>query len=263
MTMRTQRILFAAVGGVLVAFLALPLLALFVMTSPSDLEAGLGHRLVWPALRLSLWTTSLSVVLILLFGAPLAWNLAQARSPIARWLETLLQLPVVIPPAVAGLALLLAFGRQGLIAELAGPSSAVSMTTFAVILAEVFVAAPFFISAATEAFRRVDPEMIKVARTFGASPARVFFLIALPVARPALVSGLAICGARALGEFGATLMFAGNLEGRTQTLPLAIYSALESDTRAAQALAIVLVLTALALLLVVKWSSRSSNGEGR
>ncbi len=257
--LRAQRIAFATIGGLLFIFLVVPILALVLMTEPSDLEAGLSHRLVWPALSLSLWTTTLSVVIILIFGTPLAWTLAHGRGPVARWFETLLQLPIVIPPAVAGLALLLAFGREGLITHIVGPWGGVSLTTLAVIFAEIFVAAPFYVSAATEAFRRVDPEMVKVARTFGASPWRVFSRVAVPVALPGLIAGLAMCWARALGEFGATLMFAGNLEGRTQTLPLAIYAALESDTRVAQALALVLVLVALLILLVVKLVSRNAN----
>ncbi len=243
----------AILGGGLVAFLVLPLLALFVTTTLVDFRGGLSHPLVWPALRLSLLTTSLSLLVVTVFGTPLAWSLANTSGRWARALETLVQLPIVIPPAVAGVAMLLAFGRRGLLSGWLYPEGySVTFTTAAVVMAEVFVSAPFFVQAATSAFRRIDPKLILVARTFGASPLRVFFRIAIPLALPGLVAGAAMSWARSLGEFGATLMFAGNLEGRTQTLPLAIYTALESDMRAAQALSIVLVVAAFALLLFVR-----------
>jgi molybdate transport system permease protein len=242
-----------AVGAVLVVFLATPLVALFASTSATDFAQGLGHPLVWPALRLSLLTTSVSLSIVVVLGAPLAWSLARAPGRLARAVETAVQLPIVIPPAVAGVAMLFAFGRRGLLAGWLYPEGwSVTFTTTAVVIAEVFVSAPFFIQAATSAFRRVDPQLVIVARTFGTSPLRIFFRIALPLAAPGLVAGAAMSWARSLGEFGATLMFAGNLEGRTQTLPLAIYTTLESDLRAAQALSIVLVVVAFALLLFVR-----------
>ncbi|MFO7179717.1 MAG: ABC transporter permease [Pseudomonadota bacterium] len=252
-----ERRALAASGGVLVAFLAVPLVALFVTTTVVDFGAGLLHPLVWPALRLSLLTTFISLVLVVVFGTPLAWSLARASGRITHTLETLVQMPIVMPPAVAGVALLLAFGRRGLLAGWLYPEGvAVTFTTTAVVMAEVFVSAPFFVQAATSAFRRIDAKLLVVARTFGASPLRVFFRIGIPLAAPGLVAGAAMSWARALGEFGATLMFAGNLEGRTQTLPLAIYTALEADLRAAQALSIVLVVVAFALLLFVRAALR-------
>lgn len=252
----------ALLGGGLVAFLVVPLVALFFKTSPNDFRAGLSHPLVWPALRLSLLTTTLSLVVVVALGTPLAWSLANTSRRGARALETLVQLPIVIPPAVAGVAMLLAFGRRGMLAGWLYPEGwSVTFTTTAVVMAEVFVSAPFFVQAATSAFRRIDPKLILVARTFGASPLRVFFRVAVPLAAPGLVAGAAMSWARSLGEFGATLMFAGNLEGRTQTLPLAIYTALESDMRAAQALSIVLVVVAFALLLFVRASQRHSAAD--
>jgi len=240
-------------GGVLVVFLALPFLGLVTTTSWSDFVAGLGHPIVWPALKLSLFTTILSLVVVVLFGTPLAWLLARRRGRLARLLETAVQLPVVIPPAVAGVALLLAFGRRGLVAGLVYPEGwSVAFTTAAVVMAEVFVSAAFFVQAATSAFRRIDESLLLVARSFGASPLRLFLRIGLPLAGPGLVAGAALSWARALGEFGATLMFAGNLAERTQTLPLAIYTALESDLRAAQALSLVLVAVAFGLLVGVR-----------
>ncbi|KYF96373.1 molybdenum ABC transporter permease [Sorangium cellulosum] len=261
--LRAERGALAAIGAVLVAFLAVPILALFVTATAADVEQGLSHPLVWPALRLSLVTTAASLALVVVLGTPLAWTLARARGRLARAVETAVQLPIVIPPAVAGVAMLLAFGRRGLLAGWLYPEGwSVTFTTAAVVVAEVFVSAPFFVQAATSAFRRVDPKLVVVARTFGASPLRVFFRVALPLSAPGLVAGAAMSWARSLGEFGATLMFAGNLQGRTQTLPLAIYTALESDMRAAQALSMVLVAVAFALLLFVRAAARRSSGRG-
>lgn len=254
--MRAQRWALALAGALLLGFLTLPVVALFTTAPLAELGRGLGHPLVWPALRLSLFTSLSTLALSVVFGTPLAWSLARAKGPLARGLETLLELPVVIPPAVAGVALLLAFGARGLLASLYPAGFSLTSTTTAVVLAELFVSAPFYVQSATSAFRRLDPRFLLVARTFGASPLRVFFRVALPLAAPGLVAGAALCWARALGEFGATLMFAGNLEGRTQTLPLAIYAALESDLRAAQALSMILIASAFLLLLVVRAASR-------
>jgi molybdate transport system permease protein len=257
--LKAERSALIVVGAVLVGFLALPLAALVVTSSVVELGSGLRHPLVWPALRLSLFTTLMSLLIVVLLGTPLSWTLARSQSPLARALETLVQLPIVIPPAVAGVALLMAFGRRGLLSQMGWPRDfGVPFTTTAVVMAEVVVSAPFFVQAATSAFRRVDGKTLIVARTFGATPLRVLFRVALPLAAPGLVAGAAMSWARALGEFGATLMFAGNLPGRTQTLPLAIYTALESDLRAAQALSILLVLVAFALLLFVRGVLRRS-----
>jgi molybdate transport system permease protein len=246
--------LLLALGTLLVLFLALPFVGLVTTTSLSDFVAGLGHPLVWPALRLSLLTTSASLVVVVAFGTPLAWLFARRRGRFVRTLETATQLPVVIPPAVAGVALLLAFGRRGLVADLYPNGWSMAFTTAAVVMAEVFVSAPFFVQAATSAFRRIDGDLLLVARSFGASPLRLFLRLGLPLAAPGLVAGAAMSWARALGEFGATLMFAGNLTAKTQTLPLAIYTALESDLRAAQALSLVLVAVAFGLLVGVRAS---------
>jgi molybdate transport system permease protein len=242
-----------ALGATLVVFLALPFLGLVTTTSFRDLLAGLDNPLVWPALRLSLFTTTASLAVVVAFGTPLAWLLARRRGRLARAIETGMQLPIVIPPAVAGIALLLAFGRHGLVAGVVYPhGESAAFTTAAVVMAEVFVSAPFFVQAATSAFRRIDANLLVVARSFGASPQRLFTRVGLPLAAPGLVAGAAMSWARALGEFGATLMFAGNMTGKTQTLPLAIYTALESDLRAAQALALVLTTVAFGLLVGVR-----------
>jgi molybdate transport system permease protein len=237
---------------VLLVFLALPLAGLFLTTGATALLAGLSNPLVWPALRLSIFTTTVSLVCIVTLGTPLAWQLARHPGRVGRAVETLVELPIVVPPAVAGVALLLAFGRQGLVARVFPGVPSAAFGTVAVIFAEVFVAAPFFIQSATSAFRRIDSQVLIAARSLGATPLLVFGSVELPLAAPGLLAGAAMSWARALGEFGATLMFAGNSTGITQTLPLAIYSALESDLRAAQALSLVLVVIAFALLLVVR-----------
>jgi molybdate transport system permease protein len=261
--LRSEESALAITGGLLVFFLGAPLVALVATATVASFKAGLAEPLVWPALRLSLLTTSTSLALVVIFGTPLAWTLARARGRFSRAIETIVQLPIVIPPAVAGVAMLLAFGRRGLFAGVLYPRGfSLPFTTAAVVMAEVFVSAPFFVQAATSAFRRIDPNLIVVARTFGASPLRVFGRIALPLAAPGLVAGAALSWARSLGEFGATLMFAGNLQGRTQTLPLAIYTALEVDLRAAQALSVLLVVVAFALLIFVRamlrrWTERA------
>lgn len=258
-----ERVLLWSVGLVLVVFLLAPVLALFMTSTLSELGAGLAHPLVGPALRLSLVTTSISLLIVVLLGTPLAWMLARSRGRIARVIELFVQLPIVVPPAVAGVGLLFAFGRRGLLTGVVYPQSwALAFSTAAVVMAEVFVSAPFFIQAASAAFRRVDDKLLTVARSFGASPLRIFFRVAVPLSAPGLAAGAAMSWARSLGEFGATLMFAGNLQGKTQTLPLAIYVGLESDPRAAQALSIILISFALTLLIVMRALLRKVNGAG-
>ncbi|MCC6646910.1 MAG: molybdate ABC transporter permease subunit [Polyangiaceae bacterium] len=247
----------AAAGGLLACFLAAPIVALFVETSRGELRAGLAHPLVWPALRLSLLTTTVSAAVVVALGTPLAWSLARSRGRLASVVEAVVQLPIVVPPAAAGIAMLLAVGRRGLFAGWLYPDGwSVTFSTPAVVVAEVFVSAPFFVQAAVAAFRRVDPELFVVARALGAGPLSVFARVAVPLAAPGLFAGAAMSWARALGELGATLTFAGNLQGVTQTLPLAIYAALEADLRAAQALSIVLVVVAFSLLGVVHLATR-------
>jgi molybdate transport system permease protein len=254
-------LLIRVLAAALVALLAVPTVALFVTAAPAAILAGFRHPIAGPALLLSLVTTAVSLAVVVVLGTPLAWWLAPARGGRARAVETVVALPVVIPPAVAGIALLLTFGRRGLLGPLLDRLGwAVSFTTSAVVLAQVFVSAPFYVQGATAAFRGLDPELLVVARSLGASPARAFFRVAVPLARPGLVAGAGMAWARALGEFGATLMFAGNLAGRTQTLPLAIYTALESDLRAAQALSVLLVVVAFALLLVLRTRVPAAGG---
>jgi molybdate transport system permease protein len=250
----------AAVGvlsGALLLLVLLPIAGLLFTSSPARLLRGLADPLVAPAIRLSVATTVASVLLIVTCGTPLAWSIARGRGRLWRVLETVIQLPVVLPPAVAGVALLLAFGRRGLLGPgLAAFGIGLPFSSAAVVLAQSFVAAPFYVQAAVAAFRRLDPDLVLVARTLGASRPRVFFTVAVPLSWPALAGGAALSWARALGEFGATLMFAGNLTGRTQTLPLTIYTALESDLQTAQSLSIILVAVAFALLVAIRAGGR-------
>ncbi len=238
---------------VLLGLLGLPVLGLALSSSPGDLIAGARHPLFWPALSLSVRTTLISLALVVVTGTPLAWWLATRPSRTSRAVEVLVDLPIVLPPAVVGVALLETFGRSGLL----GPALArlgiqLPFTAAAVVLAQVVVSAPFYVQAATTAFRKVDVDLVIVARTLGASNRGAFFRVAVPVALPGLIGGAALAWARALGEFGATLLFAGNRPGVTQTLPLAIYNTLASDVRAALAISLLLAGVAVALLFALR-----------
>jgi molybdate transport system permease protein len=258
-----ERFVLAAMGGALLLALTLPIFALVFTTTRASVAAALAHPVVWPALKLSVLTTLASLSFVVVLGTPLAWTLTRTRGRVARVVEVMLELPIVVPPAVAGVALLLAFGRRGPFAGVLYPEgSSLAFTTGAVVLAEIFVSAPLYLRAANSAFRRVDARYVLVARTLGASPFTVFLRVALPLAAPSLVAGAAMSWARSLGEFGATLMFAGNLQGVTQTLPLAVYTVLEADLGVAQALSVLLVLVALGLLLVARAALARAVREG-
>lgn len=251
-------------GATLLGLLVLPFVALSLSTSGADLVAGLRHPLFAPALWLSFRTTALTLALVVILGTPLSWWLAFSSSRGAKVAQVLVELPIVIPPAVVGIALLKTFGRSGLLGPpLATLDVVLPFTEQAVVLAQLVVSAPFFIQAGVFAFRKVDWDMLTVARTLGASPAAAFFRIAVPIASPGLVAGAALCWARSLGEFGATLIFAGNLQGRTQTLPLAIYTALESDLRLAIVLSLVLAGVGAVFLAAIRLvRAQPRGGEG-
>lgn len=236
-------------GATLVGLLIVPLVALALSSSIYDVRVGVTHPIFLPALYLSIRTTLTSLAISALMGTPLAWWLATSSSRTARITEVLVALPIVVPPAVVGVALLQTFGRQGPLGPmLENLGMSIPFTEKAVILAQVVVSSPFFVQAAANAFRKVDKDTLIVARTLGASPAVVFFRVALPIARPGLVVGASLAWARSLGEFGATLLFAGNMTGKTQTMPLAIFSALESDLRIAVVFSLVLVAVGAGLL---------------
>jgi len=240
------------VAGVTLLFLGLPVLALIVRSVlDGSLRAALTTEVVLDALVLSLSTTAISVVLTAAFGLPLAWLMAR-RSFRGSWLvDTIVDLPIVLPPAVAGLGLLLLFGRRGLIAEPLGLG--IPFTTLAVILAQTFVSAPFFIRSARIGIAAVDRDLEAAARVDGASELQVFRGITGPLAATALAAGLVMAWARALGEFGATIMFAGNIEGRTQTLPLVVYGEFQGgDLDASIAAGVMLALAAFGVLIAVR-----------
>jgi len=234
----------------LLVFLALPFVALVLRIAPREFFARLGSGDVLQALALSLLTATVATLVVVVLGTPLAWLLATREFPGKRAVEVLVDLPMVLPPTVAGFALLMAFGRMGLAgAPLAAFGITLPFTTAAVIVAQVFMAAPFYVGAARAGFAGVDRRLLDAAATLRASETHAFLRVVLPLARPALLAGVAMSGARALGEFGATITFAGNVPGRTQTLPLAVYLALETRPEAAFALSLVLLAVSLAVLI--------------
>jgi len=236
-------------AAALLALLLLPMGAL-LLSAP---DLSLDSALLWPAISLSVRTSLLSLVLIVLAGTPLAWWLATQTSPAARVVSVLVELPVVLPPAVVGVALLLAFGRSGLLGgALATAGLSLPFSTAAVVIAQLVVAAPLYVSAAAGAFRTVDPDLLLVAQTLGSSRAEAIRRVAIPAALPGLLAGAALSWARAVGEFGATLLFAGSLPGVTQTMPLAILAALQTDLRVALTLSLLLAIGALLALLTLR-----------
>lgn len=237
----------------LLAFLVLPLLALLLRLEWGGVRAALVSPTVGRAIALSLSTTLAATALAIGLGGPLAYLLARRPFRGRTLVDTLVDLPMVLPPAVAGIALLMAFGRRGLVGEpLAALGVTISFTEVAVVLAQLFVAAPYFVKAAAAGLAGVDRELEQAAALDGASPAQVLRLITMPLAWPALLSGAVMTWARALGEFGATIIFAGNLPGRTQTMPLAIYLGFERDLNLALTLAAILLAVSFGVLALVK-----------
>ena len=223
-------------------FLVLPLVALLLRTSPQELVANLQKPQVIQAIMLSLSTSLTSTLVIVIFGTPLALALARHILPFERLIDTLIDMPLVLPPAVAGVALLMAFGRRGILGGwLSDLGIEIAFTPVAVILAQIFIAAPFYIKAATLGFAGVDREMEQAANLDGASGWQVFRYVITPLSWAALLSGSVMAWARALGEFGATIIFAGNFPGRTQTMPLAIYLGFELDLEVALTLSVILI----------------------
>ena len=235
---------------VYVLFIGLPIVALLARAGQQEgFLSGLTGELVLQALRLTVITSVVSMVVVVVVGTPFALLLARRRSTVLRVIDTFVELPIVLPPVVAGVAMLMAFGRNGLLGPaLGGLGVTLPFTTAAVIFAQVFVAAPFYIRAARIGFAGVDPTYEEVSQTLGVSPWATFWRLTLPVAWPSLLTGLTLAWARAVSEFGATIMFAGNLTGRTQTMPLAIMTAMESSLGSALALSVLLLaMSALAL----------------
>jgi molybdate transport system permease protein len=247
-----------------VALCAIPIVALIAQAPLGDLPHLLGNPQVADALKVTLRTNLVANLLIVGIGTPASWMLATRSFPGRSIVITVLELPLILPPAVAGIALLAAAGRGGLFGDqLASVGIVLPFTEWAVVLAITFVAAPFYIRAAIAAFAAVDQSQIEVARTLGAGPLRTFFRVALPLAAGGLVAGWVIAFARGIGEFGATIVFAGSVRGQTQTLTLAVYDLLESSFDTALAVGVLLVAISLGVLvsykLVVAWASRSTS----
>ena len=252
-----RRTIALACAAVLVAavtlYLVLPILSLFLRTTPELFLASLADPDVKSALALSLTTSVISLAIIVLAGTPFAYVHCRHRYPGKVLVDTIIDLPLVLPPAVAGLALLVLYGRAGLVGKYASMSGfPIAFTTLAVIMAQVFVASPFYLRQAKSLFDQLDPAYEQTARTLGASPARVFTTVVVPLTAGGLVSGAVMTFGRALGEFGATIMFAGNLPGVTQTMPLAVYVNLAGDFNAAIAISIILVAISFAIMVTVR-----------
>jgi molybdate transport system permease protein len=253
-----SRAMISLLSAIAMLFLFLPVAVLLMRGIDTRAWQGLPQSGVPEAITISLLTTFASTLLTIIFGTPLAYVFARRRFPLKGLLNALVELPIVLPPAVAGLALLVTLGRRGLL----GPTLdafgiRLAFTTGAVILAQTFVAAPFYIRAAQIGFQNIPDETEAAARVDGASGWALFRLITLPLAFRALFAGLTLSWARALGEFGATILFAGSLQGRTQTMPLLIYNVLERDIDAAIWTGLILVILALLALLLTQWLRRS------
>jgi molybdate transport system permease protein len=246
-------ILFAAA----VLYIALPVMSVFMREPLSGILESLGDPMVVDALKLSLFTTAISSAIVIVVWTPISYVNARYGYRGKELVDTIVDLPVVMPPAVAGIALLMAFGRKGMLGQyfdLLGIS--IAFSTVAVIMAQVFVASPFYIRQARTSFEDVDRSYENAARTLGASKLYTFFYITVPIAMNGLISGAILTWARALGEFGATIMFAGNFQGRTQTMPLAIYTAMQGDIGSSLFLSMILVIISFIVIVTVKMLTR-------
>lgn len=238
---------------ILFAFFALPLISLIYRSIAPDFFANALSKQAFQALKLSLVTSTITTLITVVMGTPLAYLLARWKFRFKAWLELILDLPFVLPPSVAGLALLMAFGRRGLIgAFLNDIGFSIPFTTTAVIMAQLFVAAPLYVRSARIGFTHVDKQFEESAYVEGANQWQVFYEVMIPMAVRALASGAILTWTRALGEFGATILFAGNMEGITQTMPIAIYIGFERNLGVAMALSVVLILVSVILLMITK-----------
>jgi molybdate transport system permease protein len=235
-------------------YLALPIAALFFRITPDTFFSSLSDPQVMSALWLSLLTSSLSLAIVVIVGTPFAYVHTRCTYPGKMLVDTLIDLPLVLPPAVAGVALLVLWGRVGILGRyfnMLGIS--IAFTTLAVIMAQIFVASPFYLRQAKSLFEQFDQSYEHVARTLGASPVRTFLTVTLPLTASGLVSGAVMTFGRALGEFGATIMFAGNLPGVTQTMPLAVYVGMEGNLTIGLTISILLVLISFAIMIAVRY----------
>lgn len=253
---RTRRVPVALLVPALLglSFLVLPLTGLLVRAPWTTLPSRLAEPGVLAALRLSLLTATLATLLCVVLGVPLAWLLARVQFPGRRVVRALVTVPLVLPPVVGGVALLLVFGRRGLVGAWLDQAFGITLpfTTAGVVIAEAFVAMPFLVIAVEGALRGADTRYEEAAATLGAGRWTTFTHVTLPLVAPGVAAGAVLCWARALGEFGATITFAGNFPGRTQTMPLAVYLALETDLRAAIVLSLILLTVSVAILAALR-----------
>ncbi len=246
------------VVAIVLVFLLVPIVALVTYQPLHGLFDGFGARVATDAILVSLKTNAIAFAVMIGLGTPFAYIVARARFPGRTVVITLVELPLVMPPAVAGLGLLVAFGRLGLLGHtLSALGVSLAFTQAAVVLAIVFVASPFYLRGAIAAFEAVDPALIDVASTLGAGPLRRLLVVAIPVAGGGLGAAAAVAFARGIGEFGATILFAGSLQGSTQTLPLAVYSLFDANLDQAIAIGVLLIIVSAAILLTAKLLARS------
>jgi molybdate transport system permease protein len=248
------------VSAVVLAFLLLPIIALITYQPLHDLIHGFGTKVATDAILVSLKTNAIAFALMIGFGTPFAYILARTRFPGRSLMITIVEIPLVLPPAVAGLALLVAFGRLGLLGHtLSALGIDLAFTQAAVVLAILFVAGPFYLRGAIAAFAGLDSTLLDVAGTLGAGPLRRLVRVAVPLAAGGLGAAAAVAFARGLGEFGATILFAGSFQGTTQTLPLAVYSLFDANLDQAVAIGVLLIILSAAILLTAKLVARSWN----
>jgi len=252
----TNKIIIVFLGLIVLTyflFIALPIVAVFLRINPSQVNAQLQNAQIIETIKLSLFTSAVSTLIAFILAVPTAYYMATRKFPGKAVIDSIIDLPIVLPPAVAGVALLYAFAPKGLLGPLLnGLGITIPGYTVAVIIAETFVASPFLLRSAKIGFENMDPDIINSAKILTGSRLRVFFTISLPLSIRAIISGTMMTWARAMGEFGATLMFAGNLPGITQTMPLAIYVFLYSDPLAGIMLSIILIVISFAVLVVTK-----------
>lgn len=256
------RVLLWLAGGttvvVVLAFLLIPIVALITYQPLPDLWSGFGATVAADAIRVSLETNVIAFAVMIVVGTPFAYILARTRFPGRSVVLTIVEIPLVMPPAVAGLGLLAAFGRFGLLGSpLAATGINLAFTRAAVVIAILFVASPFYLRGAIAALEAVDPTLLDVAGTLGAGPIRRMLRVAIPLARSGLAAAAAVAFARGIGEFGATILFAGSFQGTTQTLPLAVYSLFDANLDQAIAVGVLLIIVSAAILLVSKLLMRS------
>ena len=250
---RAVILLIGACGLLLVSFLLLPVAVIVWRGGAAALNGGFSSPAVLAALSVSAQTTLLTLLIAVALGTPIAYGLARFDFPGKSLLDALLDLPIVLPPVVAGLGLLLTFGRNGVLGDgIRFANIELAFSPAAVVMAQLFVAAPYFIRAARIGFAGVEPDIVSAALTDGATPLQAFYYVTWPLSRAALLEGAVLTWTRALGEFGATILFAGSLEGRTRTITLGIYSALESDLDAALTLAGLMAVLAFGVLFAFR-----------